>query len=172
MNRDPSRRSASRPPPAEAAESGWEWVAEEPTLPGAEGTKGVAPLASRPLVLVVDDNAHSRDLYAEWLHELGCRVLAAHDGLEGLRLARTCLPDLVVVDVCMPVMDGCEMTYHLRRQDQTRRIPILAVTAFGSAWHDMARAYGCDAILGKPTMPNDFEAAVVQLTSKRDSRRP
>lgn len=144
-------------------EHGWEGVAESPTLRGLDEASDRAVLPARPLVLMVDDNADSRELYAEWLQELGCRVLVAHNGLEGLRLARTCVPDLAVVDVCMPVMDGCEMTTHLRSHPRTRAIPVIAVTAFGNAWHEMALAHGCDVVLAKPTMLPDFEELVTRL---------
>ena len=143
----------------------WLGVREEPTLPSLEDRVGRG--SSPPLALVVEDNRDSRDLYVEWLTSLGCRVLAAENGLEGLRLARVCHPDFIVSDISMPVMDGCEMARRVRLHAATCKIPIIAVTGFGHGWHDAAREAGCDVVLDKPTQPDEFEAAVQALAGVR-----
>jgi CheY-like chemotaxis protein len=152
-------------------DASWVGVHEETTLP-PHGDPGCDPRPHRvhPLVLVVDDNRDSRDVYSEWLAMKGCRVLAAEDGLQGLRLARHYLPDLIVSDISMPVMDGCEMAQHLRRHEATRGIPIVAVTGFGRCWRRAAREAGCDAVLEKPTMLPEFEALVDVLTEGGEDR--
>jgi len=143
----------------------WSWVGihEQPTMRALEDPVGPRLGTRQPLVLVVDDNRDNRDFYVEYLLHLGCRVLAASNGLEGLRLARLSLPDLIVLDISMPVMDGCEMAQRVRNDDRTYRTPMLAVTCFGSAWQEAALACGCQKVLPKPAELDAFEAAVVDL---------
>ena len=146
-------------------DSSWYNVYEEPTL--REPSEHIPVLGGRkPLVLVVDDNRDNRDFYVEYLLFLGCRVLAASNGLEGLKVARSSLPNLIVVDVSMPVMDGCEMAQHIRAGESTRDIPMLAVTCFGPAWHEAAKASGCAVVVGKPTILGEFESAVLSLLAQ------
>jgi two-component system cell cycle response regulator DivK len=152
----------------EDEEAGWFRVHEQPTLPTIDEVHEAARRSER-VVLVVDDNCDNRDLYVELLCQLGFRVLAAHDGVVGLRLAFVTRPDLIVSDISMPNMDGCEMVQRLRMDDRTRNIPVIGVTGFGPAWHEAALASGCDLVLDKPTAPEDFEAAVVAIAVPRSA---
>jgi CheY-like chemotaxis protein len=122
---------------------------------------------SEKLVLVVEDNRDSRDLYVELLCQLGFRVLAAADGQVGLDAALASRPDLIVSDISMPHMDGCEMVQRLRTDERTRHVPVIGVTGFGRVWHDAALASGCDVVLAKPTPPEEFEAAVASVAASR-----
>jgi CheY-like chemotaxis protein len=165
MPTPPQWQKAPTPPPAD---EGWEGVHEQPTLPclaspDASHDESAVERTRRALVLIVDDNRDSRDLYAEYLMSaMGCRVLTAEDGVQGLRLARTCLPDVILLDISMPVMDGCEMAQHLRAGERASATPIIAMTSFGGAWHEAARASGCTRVLSKPTCLPELEAAVRQ----------
>lgn len=112
---------------------------------------------SRPVVLVVDDQPENCDLYSEYLTLVGFTVIEAHDGGDGIRLARKDAPDVIVMDLAMPVVDGYTATRLLKGDAQTRDIPIVVVTASGFDCHPAALAAGCDAFLVKPCLPDELE---------------
>jgi len=147
----------------------WVGVHEQPTLTGI--VFEVADPRPAPLALIVDDNRDSRDLCAIRLTAMGCRVLTAENGLEGWRIARRSHPDLVILDVSMPVMDGCELAQHIRADDHLAKVPVIAITAFGSAWQDAAQACGCTSVLEKPIESPDFERVVRAALAGQSSRR-
>ena len=109
-------------------------------------------MTTRPLVLLIDDSDDARDAYAEVLRLEGFTVEEARDGQEGLQKAVELLPDIVITDVTMPIMDGWETIRRLRRDDRTRRIPIVACSGqdfesyFESGIHDSS----ADVLLPKP----------------------
>jgi CheY-like chemotaxis protein len=160
------RQNASAPD-----DDSWVGVHEQPTLTGinVDGIR-VDPRRA-PLALVVDDNRDSRDLCAIRLTVMGCRVLTAENGLEGWRLARRSHPDLVILDISMPVMDGCELAQHIRADDLLAKVPLIAITAFGSAWQDAARACGFTSVLTKPIESPDFERVVRAALAVQSPRR-
>jgi two-component system cell cycle response regulator DivK len=80
----------------------------------------------RPLVLVIEDSDDTRDMFATVLHLEGFTVEEARDGREGIEKAAQSLPDIIITDLRMPVMDGREMIRRLRADQRTRRIPIIA----------------------------------------------
>jgi putative two-component system response regulator len=107
-----------------------------------------------PLVLIVDDNPDVRDLYAMTLSRAGCRVVEAHNGFQALEKVAELLPDLVITEVRIPGLTGFELCRALRRNNHTREIPVIVMTA--SELHDLksrAEAAGCDLILEKGTDP-------------------
>jgi CheY-like chemotaxis protein len=158
----------TRSPVCVPEDESWLGVHEEPTLLQRErATVDACRAEAPPLVLVVDDNRDNRDFYVDYLQFMRCRVLAAENGLEGLRIARACRPDLIVMDVSMPVMDGCEMAQRIRADVRTRAIPIVAVTCFGPAWQEAARTCGCEIVLEKPTALSDLESAIGRLLPRR-----
>ena len=117
------------------------------------------PLA--PLVLVVDDVAHGREIFAEYLEFRGFRVATAADGLEALDKAFELLPDVILMDLSLPGLDGWEATKRLKSDERTKTIPIIALTAHALASaHDKAMAAGCDSVVTKPCPPRDLEAEV------------
>ena len=138
----------------------WVGVHEQPTLTGIVFEVNRTDPSAAPLALVVDDNRDSRDLCAIRLTAMGCRVLTAENGLEGWRIARKSHPDLVILDISMPVMDGCELAQHIRADDHLAKVPLIAITAFGSAWQDAAHACGCTSVLEKPIESPEFERVV------------
>ena len=113
-------------------------------------------------ILIVEDNEDNRIVYAAMLEHIGCRVLEATNGEEGIARARADRPDVILMDIALPGIDGYEATRILKRDPGTRHIPIIAVTAHA---HDidrrMALAAGCDEYVAKPATPRDV-ADVVQ----------
>ncbi|HEX5719055.1 MAG TPA: response regulator [Thermoanaerobaculia bacterium] len=129
------------------------------------------PTDTAPLVLVVDDVAHGREIFAEYLEFRGFRVATAADGLEALDKAFELLPDIILMDLSLPQLDGWEATRRLKGDDRTRTIPIIALTAHALASaHDKAMAAGCDSVVTKPCIPRDLEAEVRRQLAARPGR--
>jgi len=124
-----------------------------------------------PLVLVVDDVAHGREIFAEYLEFRGFRVATAADGLEALDKAFELLPDIILMDLSLPQLDGWEATKRLKGDDRTRTIPIIALTAHALASaHDKAMAAACASVVTKPCIPRDLEAEVRRQLAARSGR--
>ena len=112
-------------------------------------TRGEATPA--PLVLVVDDVDHGREIFAEYLEFRGFRVATAADGLEAMEKAFELRPDVILMDLSLPGIDGWEATRRLKQDERTRDIPIIALTALAMASDEqMAREAGCDDFDTKP----------------------
>jgi two-component system cell cycle response regulator DivK len=117
-----------------------------------------------PLVLVVDDFEDNRTMYAEYLEYSGYRVEQAANGEEAVELAKRLKPNLVVMDLSLPVMDGWEATRQLKANEGTRHIPVIALTGHALAGHSRgATEAGCDAFLAKPCLPERLLAKVEEL---------
>lgn len=115
-------------------------------------------VGGRPLVvLVVEDNRDAREMLRAWLEELGHRVYTAVDGLEGLDLARTLHPDVALVDIGLPGLDGYQVAENLRATPEGRHALLVAITGYGRP-EDSARAReaGFDAHLVKPVQPEQL----------------
>jgi CheY-like chemotaxis protein len=120
------------------------------------------------LVLVVDDFEDTRELYALHLRAAGYRVLTAENGDEAVRLARESRPDLVVMDLAMPVMDGWEAVRLLRTYPETQATPIIAVTGQANVANRTAAIdAGCERFLVKPCLPTELEAQIRQALAAR-----
>jgi two-component system cell cycle response regulator DivK len=118
----------------------------------AQGTRGGRQQA--PLVLLVDDFADNREMYAEFLEFAGMRVAQAENGHEALERAFALLPDLIVMDLSLPGLDGWEATRQLKRDARTKAIPVIALTGHALAGHSQgAIDAGCDAFVTKPCLP-------------------
>ncbi len=116
---------------------------------------------STPLVLVVDDVDHGREIFAEYLEFRGFRVATAADGLEALEKAFELRPDVILMDLSLPGIDGWEATRRLKADERTQSIPIIALTAHALASaHEKAREVGCNAVVTKPCLPKDLEQEV------------
>jgi two-component system, cell cycle response regulator DivK len=137
---------------------------------GIFGTMKPQPLHSGhlPLVLVVDDHEDAREGYSRVLTGGGYRAEAAADGLEALEKALDLRPDVIVMDLSMPGLNGWEATRRLKTMESTREIPVIAVTAHvvGHA-REVALAAGCDAFLTKPCFPEDLLREVARLLKPR-----
>lgn len=104
-----------------------------------------------PTVLLVEDNEMNRDMLSRRLERKGYRVVTAHDGGQGYALAHSASPDIILMDISIPVMSGWELTKKLKSEEATQNIPIIALTAHALAT-DRARAFevGCDDYDTKP----------------------
>jgi two-component system, cell cycle response regulator DivK len=117
-------------------------------------------------VLVVDDYDDSRHLLAIRLRREGYRVVEAASGLEALAAAREARPDVVLMDLSMPTMDGLSATCRLRELPGMRGVPVVAFTAHSRETHAVAAfAAGCDAYLAKPFSPDELLGLVDRLSS-------
>ena len=102
-------------------------------------------------ILVVEDNKLDMRLLKDILEGSGYETLQAADGLEAIDLAFASLPDLILLDIQLPEISGLEVSRRLKGDDRSRRIPIVAVTAFAMGWHEReALDSGCDAYVSKP----------------------
>ena len=119
-------------------------------------------------ILLVEDNEDNRIIYATALRYAGYNVLEAITGTDGVYQTRTHLPDLVLMDISVPELDGWEATSILKADPATKHIPIIAVTAHALPG-DRERSYqaGCDGYLAKPIPP----AMLLAEVDKRFGRR-
>jgi two-component system cell cycle response regulator DivK len=126
---------------------------------------------SAPLVLVVDDVDHGREIFAEYLEYRGFRVATAADGLEAIEKAFELRPDVILMDLSLPGIDGWEATRRLKADERTRDTPIIALTAHALASaHEKAREVGCNAVVTKPCLPKDLEQEVRRQLEARTSQ--
>jgi len=118
----------------------------------------------RRKVLIVDDFEDNRAMYAEFLRFSGFEVVEASNGIEAIDRAQKQLPDLVVMDLSLPVLDGWEATRRLKKDPRTRHIPIVALTGHALEGHsEGARQAGCDEFLAKPCLPEALLATVQRM---------
>ena len=102
-------------------------------------------------ILIVEDNEMNRDMLSRRLERKGYEVLIAVDGEKGLEVARAKLPDLILMDMSLPVVDGWEATRRLKADDRLKHIPVIALTAHAMANdRDKALEAGCDEYDTKP----------------------
>ena len=114
-----------------------------------------------PLVLIVDDYAEGREVCAEYFAFRGYRVATAEDGLDALDKTHALHPDVILMDLSLPRLDGWEASRRLKADERTRQIPIIALTAHALASaREKAVEAGCDAVMTKPCPPRDLEAEV------------
>ena len=112
-------------------------------------------------VLIVEDNPTNMTLAVFLLQSAGHTVLTATDAEAGLTLARNKQPDLILMDIQLPGMDGLEATVLLKRDEATRAIPVIALTALAMKGdEERIRAAGCDGYIAKPMRYLDFLAIV------------
>jgi two-component system cell cycle response regulator DivK len=112
-------------------------------------------------ILLVEDNEANRDMLSRRLARRGFDVLIATDGAAGLVAAREARPDLIVMDMSLPVMDGWDATRQLKRDPVTRSIPIVALTAHAMRGdREEAIGAGCDDYDAKPV---DFERLLAKI---------
>lgn len=115
-------------------------------------------------VLVIEDNPVNMKLATLLLHKAGHTVLCAADAETGLTLARAEMPDLVLMDVQLPGMDGVAATAMLKHDPATARIPVIAVTALAlTSGQERSRVGGCDACVAKPLRYAELYAAINAL---------
>ena len=117
--------------------------------------------AGTSTILVIEDYTDSRTLLSSLLRAKGYKVVEARDGKEGLLQANRVTPDLILMDLAMPEMDGVEATRRLRQRNRLSRTPIFAISAYATAdvKHD-AIAAGCAEVFAKPL---DIESLLVRI---------
>ncbi len=115
-------------------------------------------------VLVVEDTADNRQIIRDLLGAAGYELLEATDGAEGLASAAANKPDLILMDIQLPVLDGYETTRRIKADPALRHIPVIAVTSYAlSGDEEKTRAAGCDAYIAKPFSPRHLLATVKSL---------
>ena len=126
-----------------------------------------------PLVLVVDDYPDNREMYSSFLSFSGLRVEEAADGQEALTKTFRLLPDVIVMDLSLPGVDGWQATRRLKTDSRTKHIPIIAVTGHAlEGASEGARAAGCDAFLTKPCLPEDLLDEVRRMLNPEPRPKP
>jgi two-component system cell cycle response regulator DivK len=121
----------------------------------------MTPRGERPLVLIVDDYADSREMYAVYLSCVGFDVIEAGNGVEALQRAADSAPDVIVMDLSLPVMDGWETTRRLRADVRTTGIPVIVLTGHVlTGTPQDAKNIGCDAFVSKPCLPDALEREI------------
>ena len=118
----------------------------------------------QPLVLVVEDYDDAREMYAAYLQFSGFRVAEATDGLEAIEKTLELMPDIILMDLALPKMDGWEATRRLKSDERTKHIPIVALTGHALAGHaEGARQAGCDSFVTKPCLPDALVAEIQRM---------
>lgn len=143
-----------------------------PATSGTSGVRSKGPRDGTPLVLLIDDVDDSREMYATYLQIAGLRVAEARDGQEGVRLCAELLPDVVVMDMQMPVLDGWKAIRLLKARDETKDIPVIALT--GVAERDrlrMAYQAGASELLIKPCRSEVLQSAILAVLQRTSARR-
>lgn len=129
--------------------------------------------AQAPLVLVVEDYQDAREMYGAYLSFSGYRVAEATNGVEAIDKAIELMPDIILMDLALPRMDGWEATRRLKLDERTRHIPIVALTGHALAGHaEGARLAGCDAFVTKPCLPDALVAEIQRMLAARAAPEP
>jgi CheY-like chemotaxis protein len=124
-------------------------------------------------VLLVDDYPDAREMYSEYLQYSGFDVIEAGNGIEALQLAVQHAPDIILMDLSLPVMDGWEATRRLKADSRTAGIPVVALTGHALAGiSEGARLAGCDAFVTKPCLPEDLVAEIRKVLEHPQGSTP
>ena len=124
--------------------------------------------SGRPLLLLVDDDEDSRFLYAHYLTSVaGFEIAEAADGQEGVTKAAELTPDVIVMDLTLPVLDGWAALHALRQSERTRAIPVVALTGHSIA-KNAASEHGdsFDAVLVKPCLPEQLAKQCLAIVKR------
>ena len=115
-------------------------------------------------VLLVDDYPDAREMYSEYLQFSGFDVVEATNGMEALKSAVESSPDIILMDLSLPVMDGWEATRRLKANAMTAAIPVVALTGHALAGiSEGARKAGCDSFVTKPCLPEDLVKEIKRI---------
>jgi two-component system, cell cycle response regulator DivK len=125
------------------------------------------------LVLVVEDYQDTREMYVAYLQFSGYRVAEATNGVEAIEKTLELHPDIILMDLALPKMDGWEATRRLKSDERTRHIPIVALTGHALAGHaEGARRAGCDSFVTKPCLPDALVAEIKKMLGARTPQEP
>lgn len=126
----------------------------------------------RKRVLLVEDHPDTSELIQRNLSHAGYDVLIAEDGYQAVAYASHLLPDVIIMDIMLPKMNGLEATAHIRRNPKTAAIPILAATALTAPGErERCLAAGCDDYLAKPFTHQQLALALSKLLQRADSQK-
>ncbi len=127
------------------------------------------------LVLVVEDYQDAREMYSAYLQFSGYRVAEATNGVEAIEKTIQLMPDIILMDLALPKVDGWEATKRLKSDPRTKHIPIVALTGHALAgFAEGAREAGCDAFVTKPCLPDALVAEIRRMLAgvrQRDGGR-
>jgi CheY-like chemotaxis protein len=116
-------------------------------------------------ILVVEDYPDTRSFMRFMLEDYGYEVVEAENGEKAVEAVKYNPPDLILMDMSMPVMDGLTATKTIRKFDGMARLPIIAVTAYGQSYYRQAMEAGCDDLINKPLDPNVLKPILNQYLS-------
>jgi two-component system, cell cycle response regulator DivK len=123
-----------------------------------------------PLVLIVEDDAETRLFYTAVFASDGFRTDQAHNGFQALEKACAALPDLILLDIAVPGIDGIELCRRLRADVRTRAIPVLAITGYADRqYHERAIGAGVDRVLSKPSTGGELIEEARRLLVRQPS---
>ena len=129
--------------------------------------------SDRPCVLLVDDYPDAREMYSEYLAFSGFDVIEAANGIEALQRAADERPDIILMDLSLPVMDGWEATRRLKADARTSSIPVVALTGHALAGiSEGAKQAGCDAFVTKPCLPEDLVKEIRKVLDEPTGKKP
>jgi CheY-like chemotaxis protein len=129
--------------------------------------------SSRPLVLIVDDYPDAREMYGAYLSLAGFDITQASNGVEALQHALDRPPDLILMDLSLPVMDGLEATRRLKADPRTSAIPVVGLSGHGIEGISAdATAAGCVCFVAKPCLPEDVLAQIRRVLGARAAGVP
>ena len=127
--------------------------------------------AATPLVLIVDDYEDNREMYSQYLQFAGLRVAEAANGKEALSKTAELMPDVVVMDLSLPGVDGWQATRLIKADPKTRDILVLALTGHALEGASQgARDAGCDGFLTKPCLPEDLCREIQRMLAGAGAR--
>jgi two-component system, cell cycle response regulator DivK len=137
------------------------------------GDAGAPPHGERRrLILLVEDMVDARELYADYLTYAGFSVVTAINGHEAIGLARLLRPDLILMDIRLPGMDGLEATADIKADPDLAHIPVVALTADSSSnLNARARRAGCSGVITKPVFPDEVARKITTLLATVNPQR-
>jgi CheY-like chemotaxis protein len=139
---------------------------QDPVSAAALGANGPAPL-----VLIVDDYEDNREMYSQYLQFAGLRVAEAANGKEALSKTAELMPDLIVMDLSLPGVDGWQATRLIKDDPKTRDILVLALTGHALEGASQgAKDAGCDGFLTKPCLPEDLCREIQRMLAGAGAR--
>lgn len=143
----------------------------DPSPPSADQDADATSSPGGRKILVVDDYDDVREMYAEYLEHMGYEVQTARNGQEALDAARESPPDVILMDLSLPVLSGWDATQRLKTDAATRDIPVMALTGHVFAPSaERAREAGCDAFIAKPALPDQVAEQIEALLQKTGSK--
>jgi len=120
-------------------------------------------------ILIIEDQEDNRAIMRDVLSTAGYALIEAVDGQQGVKLARSERPDLILMDIQLPLLDGYEATRQIRATDELKSVPIIAVTSYALSGDEAkSREAGCDSYVAKPFSPRELLAKVRALLPNGD----